>query len=159
MGARDVAVDEGAAEVPRRARVRAPAGAGASRARVPRHSARPYRRHGRHHPQRAAGSTLRNIMRDTLPSLPEVEPFVVDGAWIDPAGRELFDVIDPATEVVMTQAVQASAEDVDNAVAAALRAHRDRRWSGMSPHDRARILGRVADLIEEHLEELAVLET
>lgn len=98
-------------------------------------------------------------MRDTLPALPEVEPFFVDGEWIGAAGRELFDVVDPATEAVMTRAVQASDEDVDHAVAAALRAHRDRRWSGMSPHDRARIMGRIADLIEEHLEELAVLET
>jgi phenylacetaldehyde dehydrogenase len=98
-------------------------------------------------------------MRDTLPALADVEPFFVDGEWIGAGDRELFDVIDPATEVVMTRAIQASDADVDRAVAAASAAHADRRWSGMSPHDRARILGRIADLIEANLEELAVLET
>jgi len=98
-------------------------------------------------------------MRDSLPALGPVEPFFVDGEWDGGDGRELFDVVDPATEQVITQAVQASAADVDRAVAAAAAAHADGRWSGMSPHDRARILGRVADLIEANLEELAVLET
>jgi phenylacetaldehyde dehydrogenase len=98
-------------------------------------------------------------MRNSLPALPDFEPFYIDGEWVGPEGRETFDVIDPATETVMTRAIQASTDDVDRAVAAAAAAHADRRWSGMSPHDRSRILGRVADLIEENLEDLAVLET
>ncbi|MFY0022379.1 aldehyde dehydrogenase family protein, partial [Acinetobacter baumannii] len=48
---------------------------------------------------------------------------------------------------------------VDAAVALAVATHADRRWRGLAPLERARILNRVADLIEERLEELAVLET
>jgi phenylacetaldehyde dehydrogenase len=98
-------------------------------------------------------------MRDQLAPLAPLEPYLLDGAWVTPEGAELLDVIDPATEELLTRVPQADDAHVDAAVAAARRAHEDRRWSGMSPHDRSRILNRVADIIEERLEELAVLET
>jgi phenylacetaldehyde dehydrogenase len=88
-----------------------------------------------------------------------VEPFLIDGEWIVPGDRETFPVLDPSTGEPLTAAAQATAVDVDRAVAAAARAHADRRWSGLPPLDRTRVLTRIADLIEEHLEELAVLET
>ncbi|KQP57120.1 aldehyde dehydrogenase [Agreia sp. Leaf283] len=98
-------------------------------------------------------------MRDQLSPLASIEPYLLDGAWVTPEGAELIDVIDPATEQLLTRVPQADAAQIDAAVAAARRAHDDRRWSGMTPHDRSRILNRVADLIEERLEELAQLET
>jgi phenylacetaldehyde dehydrogenase len=98
-------------------------------------------------------------VRDQLAPLADLEPYLVDGVWLAPEGAELLDVIDPATERLITRVPQAGAAEIDAAVAAAKRAHDDRRWSGMSPHDRSRVLHRVADLIEERLEELAVLET
>ncbi|WP_432537140.1 aldehyde dehydrogenase family protein [Kineococcus arenarius] len=98
-------------------------------------------------------------MRASLSPLAEVTSSFVDGAWVPAADRELFDVVDPATEELLTRAVQATPEDVDDAVAAARRSLAERRWTGLDPLDRARILNRVADLIESRLEELAVLET
>ncbi|AWB88604.1 aldehyde dehydrogenase family protein [Salinibacterium hongtaonis] len=98
-------------------------------------------------------------MRDNLQPLAEVEPFYVDGEWVSAEGAELIDVFDPATEQLLTRVPQASEAEVDRAVAAAKAALDDRRWSGMSPHDRSRILNRVADIIEERVEELAILET
>jgi phenylacetaldehyde dehydrogenase len=98
-------------------------------------------------------------MRDQLAPLAPFEPYLVDGVWVNPEGAEMIDVIDPATEELLTQVPQADTAHIDAAVAVARRAHEDRRWSGMSPHDRSRILNRVADLIESRLEELAVLET
>jgi acyl-CoA reductase-like NAD-dependent aldehyde dehydrogenase len=87
------------------------------------------------------------------------EPFLIDGEWIPAGGRETFAVLDPSTGEALTRVAQATPADVDAAVAAAARAHADRRWSGLPPLERTRILTRIADLIEEHLEELAVLET
>jgi acyl-CoA reductase-like NAD-dependent aldehyde dehydrogenase len=87
------------------------------------------------------------------------EPFLIDGAWIPAGERETFAVLDPSTGAALTHVAQATAADVDAAVAAAARAHADRRWSGLPPLERTRILTRVADLIEANLEELAVLET
>jgi acyl-CoA reductase-like NAD-dependent aldehyde dehydrogenase len=98
-------------------------------------------------------------MSATLPSLPTVEPMLIGGSWIPAGDREVFDVVDPASGDVLTRAIQATQDDVDLAVATAAEAHADRRWSGMTPDERTRILHRVAELIEERAEELAVLET
>ena len=87
------------------------------------------------------------------------EPFLIGGEWIDPGDRETFGVLDPADGSTLTVVAQATAADVDAAVAAAAAAHADRRWSGLPPIERTRILTRIADLIEQNLEELAVLET
>lgn len=87
------------------------------------------------------------------------EPFLIDGRWSAPPGRERFDVEDPASGFVIARCVQALPDDVDLAVAVAGAAHADGRWRGLAPGDRARILHRIAELIESRLEELAVLET
>ncbi|MFI7130721.1 aldehyde dehydrogenase family protein [Nonomuraea sp. NPDC050153] len=87
------------------------------------------------------------------------EPFLIDGEWIAPGRRDTFRVLDPSSGDVLTRVAQATREDVDAAVAAAARAHAERRWSGLPPLERTRVLQRIADLIEEHAEELAVLET
>ncbi|MFV2018874.1 aldehyde dehydrogenase family protein [Micromonospora sp. LOL_023] len=98
-------------------------------------------------------------MTSSVAPLAELEPFHVDGAWIAPGERTLIEVRDPSTGAVISRVAQATADDVDAAVAAATRAYADRRWSGLAPLERTRVLHRLADLIETHLEELAVLET
>ncbi|MFY1636871.1 aldehyde dehydrogenase family protein [Solwaraspora sp. WMMB335] len=98
-------------------------------------------------------------MTSSLAPLAELEPFHVDGEWIDPGQRVLIEVRDPASETVISRVAQATAADVDAAVAAATRAYADRRWSGLAPLERTRVLHRLADLLETHQEELAVLET
>jgi acyl-CoA reductase-like NAD-dependent aldehyde dehydrogenase len=98
-------------------------------------------------------------LRATVTTLPEYEPFLLGGEWMPLGERPARAVIDPATGEVLTTVADATAADVDAAVAVAVAAHADRRWRGLAPLERARILNRVADLIEERLEELAVLET
>jgi phenylacetaldehyde dehydrogenase len=93
-----------------------------------------------------------------LPTLPDVEPMLIGGAWTRGTDGERFPTEDPATGDALTTVVQASPADVDAAVAAAGEAHADRRWSGVPPADRGAILARVAQLIERDLEDLAVLE-
>jgi acyl-CoA reductase-like NAD-dependent aldehyde dehydrogenase len=66
-------------------------------------------------------------------------------------------VLNPATEEVITEVPGASAEDADRAVEAGRRAFPD--WRGVAPADRARLLRGLAGLVEEHAEELALLET
>ncbi|MDI9891690.1 aldehyde dehydrogenase family protein [Microbacterium sp. IEGM 1404] len=98
-------------------------------------------------------------LRPTVTALPEYEPFLLGGERMPLGERPARAVIDPATGEVLTRVADATAADVDTAVAIAAEAHADRRWRGLAPLERARILNRVADLIEERLEELAVLET
>lgn len=98
-------------------------------------------------------------IRTTVTALPSFEPFFLAGEWTQRGEREIIEVVDPAMQEVLTTVAQATDADVDAAVREAVAAHRDRRWRGLVPLERARILNRVADLIEERLEELAILET
>src|SRR5579862_6561942 len=66
-------------------------------------------------------------------------------------------LVNPATERIVAELEQADAGDTDRAVAAAKKAFP--AWRAVAPSDRARLLRRLATLVEEHLEELAVLET
>ncbi|MEA2256713.1 MAG: hypothetical protein QOG35_2758 [Solirubrobacteraceae bacterium] len=65
-------------------------------------------------------------------------------------------VIEPATEGVLAEIPRATADDVDAAVARARAAFP--AWRAVAPADRARLLHRLANVLEEHLDELAVLE-
>src|SRR3989454_11110358 len=84
---------------------------------------------------------------------------LIGGQWID--GSKKFDTINPATGEVLTQIVEASAEDVDRDVAAARRAFEDRSgpWREFSASERGRLNWRLADLVEKNIDELAELET
>jgi betaine-aldehyde dehydrogenase len=68
-----------------------------------------------------------------------------------------LDVINPATEKPIAHLGRAGAAETDAAVAAAKAAFP--AWRSVKPGDRARLLRRVAALLEEHVEELAKLET
>lgn len=84
---------------------------------------------------------------------------LIDGQWVD--GSKRFDTINPATEEVLTEVAEASAADVDRAVEAASRAFEDRNgpWRKLSASERGRLIWKLADLVEENIEELAALET
>ena len=75
------------------------------------------------------------------------------------AERNQLTVWDPATGQAIATTADASPADVDREVMSAWRAFVDRRWAGRTPADRERILLRFADLVEQHGEELAQLET
>ncbi|HEY7538614.1 MAG TPA: aldehyde dehydrogenase family protein, partial [Methylomirabilota bacterium] len=65
-------------------------------------------------------------------------------------------VLEPATEAVLAEVERATAADVDAAVARAKAAFPG--WRAVTPPDRSRLLHRLATLLEERGEELAVLE-
>ena len=69
---------------------------------------------------------------------------------------DTLQVLEPATEGVLETVPRATPEDVDAAVARARAAFP--AWAALAPGDRARLLLRVAALVEERLEELATLE-
>lgn len=83
----------------------------------------------------------------------------IDGEFREAASGRHFVTENPATGQPLADVAQASAVDVDAAVAAARRAADDGRWSRMNPGDRKRILVRWADLIEENGREVALIET
>ena len=82
---------------------------------------------------------------------------LVGGDWITGSGT--FPSFDPATGAVVAEVAQGTPADVDAAVAAAHRALHDRSWSGLAPAARARLLLRLADLLERDGDAMARLET
>ncbi len=80
----------------------------------------------------------------------------IDGEYVDATSGEAFDSINPATGEVLTSVQQASAADVDRAVASATQAFRE--WSQLGGAARGRILQRAARILRERNAELAELE-
>jgi acyl-CoA reductase-like NAD-dependent aldehyde dehydrogenase len=83
---------------------------------------------------------------------------LVDGRWVAGSGGDTLPILDPSTGVEIARVSCAGPADVDAAVAAARRTFDAGVWRLRTPAERARILWRVADLIEAHAAELAELE-
>ena len=82
---------------------------------------------------------------------------LIDGEWCAAADGRTLSTCDPATGRDLARIPDASAADVDRAVAAARRGLG--LWSARTPAERAAVLWRIADLIEANIDELAELET
>jgi acyl-CoA reductase-like NAD-dependent aldehyde dehydrogenase len=83
----------------------------------------------------------------------------VAGTWRAPASGETYRPIDPATEQPLGEVAKADERDIDAAVAAARTAFDEGPWPRMSPHERGRIVWRLGDLVQQHVDEMARLES
>ncbi|WKX70791.1 aldehyde dehydrogenase family protein [Streptomyces sp. XD-27] len=81
----------------------------------------------------------------------------IDGEFAEAADGKVFKTVSPASEEVLSQVAQGSAEDVDRAVKAARKAFE--KWSALPGSERAKYLFRIARIIQERSRELAVLES
>jgi aldehyde dehydrogenase (NAD+) len=84
---------------------------------------------------------------------------LIDGQWREAVSGKRFDTLNPATGEVITSVAEADKADVDLAVKAARKAFEEGPWSKMTATDRGRVLSKLADLIMEHRDDLAELET
>jgi len=99
-----------------------------------------------------AASTAPRALR----SAPSLQNFI-DGTFVAPKSGTYFDDVNPATGEVIARIPDSDRADVDTAVAAAR--HAFPAWSRTPAEQRSRVLLRLAELIEQHLEELALLES
>ena len=83
---------------------------------------------------------------------------LIDGKRLESVSGETFETLNPATGEVLARVAKGNAADVGLAVDAARKAFEDRAWRRMSAVDRTNLLLRLADLIERHADDLAVLE-
>ncbi|MFE7378826.1 aldehyde dehydrogenase family protein [Streptomyces zhihengii] len=83
---------------------------------------------------------------------------LIAGQWRRGAG-EPVDTVDPATGAVLATVHSASADEVGEAAEAAAAAAADPRWRDLLPHQRARVLHRIGDLVEAAADELAAVQT
>ena len=84
---------------------------------------------------------------------------LIDGQWRDSVSGRTFETINPATEEVIAEVAEGDAADVDLAVKAARRAFDSGPWRKMDARDRTRLMNRLADLVEDNIDDLAELET
>jgi aldehyde dehydrogenase (NAD+) len=84
---------------------------------------------------------------------------LINNRWVNSGSGKTFPTINPATGEEICQVAEADAADVDEAVKAARNAFENGAWPKMSAADRGRLLYKLADLIEEHADELAMLES
>ncbi|MYM61809.1 aldehyde dehydrogenase [Pseudomaricurvus sp. HS19] len=83
----------------------------------------------------------------------------IDGKFVDACTGETYDTINPATGELLVKTAACSPADVDTAVAAARRSFNSGVWSEAAPRERKAVMQKLAALIRDNLEELALLET
>lgn len=83
----------------------------------------------------------------------------IDGKFVESSSDERADVAYPYNGEVWASVPLGRTEDIDNAVQSANSALKHDDWGGLLPSERAALLENIADVIDEHAEELAELET
>jgi len=83
----------------------------------------------------------------------------IGGKWVEAKSGKTFDTFDPGSGSVIARVAEGEAADIDAAVAAARAAFEGAAWSRMSGSERAKLMWKLAELIEQHRDELAELES
>ena len=84
---------------------------------------------------------------------------LINGKWVSAASGKTFPTYNPATGEVLAQVAEGDRADIDLAVKAARKAFESGAWPRMSASERGRLMWKLADLIEAHMEEFALLES
>jgi acyl-CoA reductase-like NAD-dependent aldehyde dehydrogenase len=110
-------------------------------------------------------STTESVLPDALSEAARAfaaaeQQLLIGGEKTPAADGTTFETLDPATGNVITTVAHGGAADIDRAVAAARAAfEHGSPWRSMTPGDRGRAIGRLADLVEANADELAELES
>src|SRR5580704_16800311 len=102
--------------------------------------------------ERAASGARNSAAKDFLrkPKL-----LLIGGKWVPAKSGKTFETINPSNEEVLSLIAEGDKADVDEAG----KAYESGKWSQIGPHQRARYLFKIAELIDANAEELATLET
>ncbi|MFH4973651.1 hypothetical protein AB6A40_000360 [Gnathostoma spinigerum] len=84
---------------------------------------------------------------------------LINGKFVDSKSGRTYETINPHDEKPICSVPKANKEDIDDAVLAAQDAFENGEWRKMSARERGRILYKLADLMEQHKEELATIES
>ena len=104
-------------------------------------------------------SVVASIPDTIAPFLSSPKQLLINGSWCAAQSGKTFEVVNPATASVIAHAAEGDAADIDLAVRAARDAFESGPWSRMSPSERGQLIWKIGDLIEQHNDELAQIET
>jgi phenylacetaldehyde dehydrogenase len=88
----------------------------------------------------------------------QTHKMLIGATWREAVSGKTFEVLDPATGLVIGAVPEGDTADIELAVQAARRSFDERSWRGMPAGKRTQILWRYADLVEQHIEELMHLD-
>src|SRR5271163_1364957 len=106
--------------------------------------------------ERAASGARNSAAMDFLR---KPKTLLIGGKWVPAKSGKTFETINPANEEVLALIAEGDKADVDEAVKAARKAFEEDKWQKIGPHQRTRYLLKLADLIDQHADELAELES
>ena len=84
---------------------------------------------------------------------------LIGGKWVEAASGKTFPTYNPATGEILSQVAEGDREDINRAVQAARTAFDSGPWPRLSASERGRLIWKIADLLEQNLEEFAQLES
>jgi aldehyde dehydrogenase (NAD+) len=103
----------------------------------------------------ATTSKTRTVQRPQVKD----QPMFIGGKWVDSVSGKTFSTVNPATGETICQVAEGDRADIDLAVKAARKSFEDGPWPRMSGAERGRLINKLADLVEQHKDELAALES
>ena len=89
----------------------------------------------------------------------EPRKLLIGAEWVPAASGKTFETFNPATGEVLAHVAEGSTEDIDRAVKTARATFEAGTWTSIKPNERGRIIHRLGDLMLEHADELAALES
>jgi phenylacetaldehyde dehydrogenase len=99
------------------------------------------------------------ISKKTQAFLQQDHGLLIDGQQVAALSGKRFDVVDPATARVIATVAEGDKADIDSAVAAARRAFDGGAWPALTASQRGQLIWKLADLLEQNLEEFAEVES
>ncbi|WP_454062473.1 aldehyde dehydrogenase family protein [Candidatus Nitrospira salsa] len=84
---------------------------------------------------------------------------LIDGHWVEADSGKTFPTFNPATGEILAQVAEGENTDIDKAVQAARAAFDQGPWRRITTSERGKLIWKLADLLESHLEEFSQLET
>ena len=84
---------------------------------------------------------------------------LINNKWVDAVSGKTFPTYDPSTGEVLAQVAEGDRADIDLAVKAARKAFDNGPWRKLTPSERGRLIWKLGDLIDQHVEEFAFLES
>lgn len=86
------------------------------------------------------------------------KPMLIDGQWVAAASGRTFETLNPSTGEVLANVAEGGQEDIERAVVAARRAFNG-PWSRFKPAERQNLLLKLAELVDQHFDALATLDS
>jgi len=104
-------------------------------------------------------TAMPNVQGKVAEFLSKPRKMLINGKWVDSVSGKTFPTYDPSTGEVLAQVAEGDRADIDLAVKAARAAFDTGPWSRLTASERGRMIWKLADLIEQHLQEFAEIET